>query len=377
MVEHNLGFPTDVYAVLTKNEFVDASYEKQIADFCTVNNFSSVLIYGSKSSTGMFVKKALGDRFYCFTNTDTIDENAKLKFDAIILGVSPQHYPAVLKTLRNIVPASTHVVLLFEGEPTKRKHNDILVFGDSHSKFFLNKSLTIAGHYLNFIVHHVGPALASSMADKISVTMARNYILSTLKHYTNKNFFWIEPQSKFIVLTFGEIDCRSHILTRISSFDYENDFRPVGQSVIVSVHRYFSFIIELRLLGFMPIVWAPIASSAMPGNKPGNRQMITCDGVNFPLHGSPALRNRITKLFNTTLRNLCQQQGIPFLSVFDQMLTSEGLTKPELLPDGYHLDEQSWPEASRLFANLLSELLLDTEQDQGMGLAKQVTSLKT
>jgi len=370
MVENNLGFPMDVYAVLTKGEFVDASYQKRIADFCSANNFSSVLIYGSKSSTGMFVKTSLGDKFHGFVNTDTIDENAKFNFDAIILGVSPQHYPAVLETLRKIVPSSTNVILLFEGEPTKRKYNDILVFGDSHSKFFLNKSLTIAGHYLNFNVHHVGPALASSMADKISVTMARNYILSTLKHHKNRNFFWKEPQNRFIVLTFGEIDCRSHILTRVSSFDYENDFTPVGQSVLVSVHRYFSFIMELRLLGFVPVVWAPIASSALPGDKPGNRRMIACDGVDFPLYGSPALRNRITRLFNSTLRDLCQQQNVPFLSVFDQMLTAEGLTKPDLLPDCYHLGEQSWPEAARLFAGLFSELLQDAGQDKSTGHAK-------
>lgn len=117
----------------------------------------------------------------------------------------------------------------------------IIVFGDSHSAVFSNIE--------NMDVVHVGPATAHNLSRANSTTQAREKILAKLETCPS--------EETAVLLVFGEIDCRMHILKAASSPDV-----TVRQAVEATVERYCGFLKSIVALGFTVLIYGPAGSGS-------------------------------------------------------------------------------------------------------------------
>lgn len=226
----------------------------------------------------------------------------------------------------------------------KHYTNDtIIVLGDSHVNFFSgNEMITYLpiGNDINvcpnitetpFTALHLGPCLAYN-CNKINA--------STLFHekieYLCNSF--IKPNAH-IIFCLGEIDLRVHVF-RQTNLQNKNYQKIVDQILA----EYLSFLVSMKEKGFHIYCWGPIASQ---------RETCPVDPA-FPRTGSETERNMATAYFNQQLSSLCQQNGITFLSVFDQMITDNFQTKEEYLSDDHcHLSQRALALAQPVWKKLL------------------------
>jgi hypothetical protein len=207
----------------------------------------------------------------------------------------------------------------------------IVVIGDSHASFFTGEE-RIAEPYPAapaswgaFEVFHVGPGLASSLVERESENQTRAKALEILASR--------EPASTAaILLCFGEIDCRFHIQRRAERGG-PIDTPALERSAEVTAHRYISFVLELVLMGYPPVVFGPVATTPMRYDPP----------YEWPTLGSVVERNRITQSFDGLLRGLCAAHAIPYVSLFADLVDAQLQTRPEYLFDGVHLGRRAWP----------------------------------
>ena len=108
------------------------------------------------------------------------------------------------------------------------------------------------------------------------------------------------------------------------------DLQKVSAENIVKecVDRYFQVILTYKNNGVKVLVWGPIAS--WHDSKPY---------TGGPSFGSNLERNELTKLFNEYIKELCDKNGIGFISIFNHMVNSNNETKAEYLDDwkGSHI----------------------------------------
>lgn len=177
--------------------------------------------------------------------------------------------------------------------------------GDSHVDFF--KSLPF------FRIHYVGPALAFNLCVCGTTTKGREKALEFLEKI---------PKGSRLLLCFGEIDCRCHIL----KYSHKKNF------VENCVNRYFQFIEELK--DYEVFIW---------GVVPSARDSVPIDAA-YPRLGTCEERNTITRKFNEKLKALC---GKKFISIFDELVDEKGLTRQEYFDDRIHLSHETMPLAIR------------------------------
>lgn len=204
-----------------------------------------------------------------------------------------------------------------------------MVFGDSHSSFFSGEDRIIYGpkesnmFNMNFHINHLGPVLAASLVERQSTLMAREKIFEVLKR---------EQPLKWhgVIFVFGEIDCRFHIVKRLGHQDalLTNDIK---HSIAVTVLRYISFMHEVKLLGYHPIIWGPVASN-----------FLLADNPDYPNYGSIIERNLITLEFTKLLSKYSVESEIDFLSLFPALITDSMETKQEYYFDNTHLKQNAW-----------------------------------
>ncbi len=182
----------------------------------------------------------------------------------------------------------------------------LLVFGDSHSATFANIE--------NIEVLHVGPATAHNLVNPGTTTQAREKILAALANHPH-----LETA---IILAFGEIDCRMHIVKAASSPDL-----TILQAVNATLERYFSFVQTTISLGYRVLLYGPAGSG-------------TGWNANFPTVGREQERNYATHLFNLLLAEKCVQSGVAFACIDDLVIDKQSWqTRSEFLSDGCHLND--------------------------------------
>ena len=120
-----------------------------------------------------------------------------------------------------------------------------------------------------------------------------------------------------LLFVFGEVDIRAHIVEQSKKQDILVDV--ITKDV---VKRYFEAIGTMHLLEYNIAVFGCIAGFKLKegGQKPP-----------WPHSGTCKERNRITKIFNDQLEYRCSATNIPFISVFEEMLKSDGETKVKYL----------------------------------------------
>lgn len=181
----------------------------------------------------------------------------------------------------------------------------IIVFGDSHSAVFSNIA--------DMDVVRVGPATAHNLSKSDSTTQAREKILARLQ--------LCPSDDTAVLLVFGEIDCRMHILKAASSKKVS-----IQQAVEATVAKYCGFLESIIEMGYTILVYGPAGSGSGWNSK-------------FPSVGREQDRNYAIHTFNELLGQKCRQLGVAFVSIDDLVINKDSwLTRADFLDDGCHLN---------------------------------------
>ncbi|MBT3224982.1 MAG: hypothetical protein HN745_03610 [Deltaproteobacteria bacterium] len=203
--------------------------------------------------------------------------------------------------------------------------------GDSHANFFSGTdeiqpewpAAEIRNRLPFFRSYRIGPVLAYNLCEYGTTTRGREKLENLLTR--------LDPGSH-VMFCFGEIDCRAHIILQS-----QKQNRPPEAVIQEVVTRYFSVILETRKMGFQPLIWNVIPSAPTEIN----------DRITVPpqylFHGSCEERNRVTRLFNQTLKTLAKSAGIQFLSLFDQLFLEDGSVNQSYFSDEIHLSQKAMP----------------------------------
>ena len=232
---------------------------------------------------------------------------------------------------RRVEDCSGSPLLTANIEHTSIGHERIYCIGDSHVGFFSgqdhiqpnwpNRSDDLLPYFKTF---RLGAILAYSLLDYGSTYKGRELLSVLLDRGIPAPERQIPPKST-LLLCFGEIDCRAHLLKQAK---IQN--RSISSVVIDCVERYGSVISEVVDLGYKVLVWNVI---------PSTRYEIS-DG-DFPTIGTCIERNQISRLFNNHLETLCATSGAKLISIFDDLVDEQGLTKMEYYSDRVHLSQKA------------------------------------
>jgi hypothetical protein len=124
------------------------------------------------------------------------------------------------------------------------------------------------------------------------------------------------------MLIVGEVDCRWHLPKQSS---LQN--KKIEELVEECVTRYFECYLDLINRGYKVIVWA-----GHPSTTAGHNDNLGC-----PVYGDCEYRNKISFYWNDVLKNLCEINDIPFLSIMDYLVDENKITKMEYFLDYCHL----------------------------------------
>lgn len=222
------------------------------------------------------------------------------------------------------------------------KENPIYCIGDSHASFFSGRDgmqpawPAPAENALPFFrVIRLGPVLAYSLYRSGSQSRGRENLFKAIRK--------IPARSK-VLLCFGEIDCRNHILKQA-----ELQKREIESVVAECVERYTSVAGELMHMGFEIILWGVPASS--PDNFAQNNE--------FPTYGNCTDRNRATIFFNRFLAQWCLSNSAKFISIFDELIDEDGRTKKDLYSDQIHLSQKAMPLVIARMRKILTDVNFD------------------
>ena len=225
----------------------------------------------------------------------------------------------------------------------------IYCIGDSHASFFAGADRiqpnwpTVADGYLPlFKVLKIGSSLAYSLSVEGSRTRGREQLFEVLETSV--------PQGAHVMLIFGEIDCRAHVLKQAAR-------RSVPVSVVVEelAQNYFSVVEEVVALGYEVIVYNAIPSRIKAPTK--SRQ-----DPDYIAIGSCLERNAAAKLFNQRLAEHCSEKGIRFLDIFDALVHRNGITNTWYYFDTIHLSQRAMPIVLNRLPEILSELELPKQK---------------
>jgi len=180
-----------------------------------------------------------------------------------------------------------------------------------------------------FKVFNLGQALAYNINTYGTSTRAREKIDYLLKSKLIRPNAWV-------MCCFGEIDMRAHLLKN----GLEN--APVRLQNILD--NYAQFVKQLLNAGYKIIIYAPHASQKDEWYL----------NPEFPRAGSEIERNKWTLIFNTSLKEMCEQYKLPFLTCFFECVDKNLQTRAEFIHDECHLNQELYNYAVRQFNKEIS-----------------------
>lgn len=230
--------------------------------------------------------------------------------------------------------------------------NTAIVLGDSHVNFFSgNNKLTFKaiGDGINvcpnitnykFTCLHLGPCLAYNCMNENS-----KYAFYKKVNFLCNNF--IKPGAK-ICVCLGEIDIRAHVFKEKDL--QKRSWEDICDNIIAN---YMDFLCKLKSRGFKVYCWGPIAS--MPDNTSEEEELkaLAAEGLfdqELISIGSESERNTATAYFTQKLSDECANNGITFMSIFDQMIDTNMKTDVSFLADDKcHLNSEIIKVAEKIW----------------------------
>jgi len=205
---------------------------------------------------------------------------------------------------------------------------DIVIhcIGDSHVSVFTGKDTISDGYPCPndsipyFRTYRLGPYLA--------------YNIGNENHEGHRKMLGILrgiPVGSHVLLSFGEIDCRRHAVRQA-----EIQKRDLSEIVTECAEVYFKAVLKVKSMGYTTMVWA-----AVPTCNFDNKKFV--DGDSWGYYGTYVERNKATSLFNTTLKKLCKNNSIPFISIEDHLINSDYRSVEDYFMDSCHLSSKCIP----------------------------------
>lgn len=157
------------------------------------------------------------------------------------------------------------------------------------------------------------------------------YNLATERHEGREKLFACIktlPKNSKVLLCFGEIDCRAHIVKQANL-----QARRIGDIAGEVAERYFLAIQEASKLAKVA-VWGATPQSAAEHSS--NK---------FPTVGSMTERNIATWHFNLRLAQLCDDVAIPFYQIFGHIVDENMQSDEEYFLDSAHMNQKALPFA--------------------------------
>lgn len=150
----------------------------------------------------------------------------------------------------------------------------------------------------------------------------------------------INKEKDYILFSFGEIDCRVFLQTKIEYFQEEYIKNKKNKKEVIEevVDKYFNTLTN-KYSEYNLIFWGPVASyrEDLTEYKFGNM----LDGNDKFFTGGKYTckqRNEITKIFTERLEILCEKNNIICLTMFYDMVNKNMLTKYEMTDGVIHLN---------------------------------------
>lgn len=198
----------------------------------------------------------------------------------------------------------------------------VAVIGESHSTFWwgynsINRPSTPS--FRNISVFHVSGATAFK-SSKILLNI-------------EIDDFVAQSRPDLIVMSFGEIDCRAHVVKQahLSGCSIAAAVENVVSSYVATVQGVLS------KFGKPIICWAP------PPSSPPEHFMFN---AKFPTAGSALERNYATRAFIERLReHFDGSKRVAVASIFEKLISTSGEAKPDSLFDGCHVSQSYMPDA--------------------------------
>lgn len=216
----------------------------------------------------------------------------------------------------------------------------ILVTGDSHTMFWSGKDTLNApvSVFAGVDLLWLGPATAHNIASPTSSIRASQRIIEHMDENIGRY--------KCVILSFGEIDCRVHILKAAI-----RQRTGIAAAVSATVQRYFDF---WRFFSekyeISTLFWGPIPTST-PTKIPFHPDL--------PTFGSSLERNYATFIFNKFLSKLSEDsKKTTNLNLFDRLIGDNFITKGEFLYDGCHLSNVAMEMAEETLRRALDKFEL-------------------
>ena len=209
----------------------------------------------------------------------------------------------------------------------------LYVLGDSHTNFFggeefmrnihLSEGISVSLNLIPFIrTYHIGPATAYNLPQIDSRVQARR----KTEEIIQKDLI---PKGSLILLSFGEIDCRVHLVKQA-----EQQGRPLEAIARDVVENYMMYADWLVNKGFRVACWGAIASQ---------KEYVKIN-PGLPRYGTEGERNQATLVYNRLLEEECRKRNIRFCSIFPNMVDEELLTVHRYISaDNIHLSQRAAP----------------------------------
>jgi hypothetical protein len=228
---------------------------------------------------------------------------------------------------------------MHQAAPSTPSGDVIHCIGDSHVSFFSGQDVIQPGWPAcsqdllpYFVTHHIGPALAYNLPRVGTQTRGRECLFEVLEQA-------VPPQGK-VLLCFGEIDCRAHILKQAARRN-----APVAQVVDECLDSYFQVVREVQARGFEVLVY-----NAVPSRLRSPRSTKRDD--DYVVVGSWQERNAAVRLFNAGAKQRCQIGGTKFLENYPSLVDGADRTVEWFFFDTIHLSQRAMPLTLRGLAEL-------------------------
>jgi len=220
--------------------------------------------------------------------------------------------------------SSSLIDFIFFKKISKNNTPHFYVIGDSHVSVFSGQGSKDNRYMVsswpdrpkilidNYYPIRLGALTAYNSYKKIKL-IKKTLLLKSLNINKNKDF---------IILSFGEIDIRVHLMNKC--------LNNTQESVVNNcVNNYIKTINEIHSAGYKLIILAPIASTPYD---------VKID--NYTPVGTCFQRNKLTIAFINKLREKTKLLDLPVISIFEEMIDENYQTVEEFLMDEIHLSSK-------------------------------------
>lgn len=206
----------------------------------------------------------------------------------------------------------------------------IHVIGDSHSWAFKKQRF--------FIIKNIGPATAYNLVNENSTIQSNRKLFQAIED--------IDPQKDYVILSFGEIDCRVHFYNQYMK---NNGNISLDKLMDMTIENYGKVLCQLRNRNINILVYGvlPAARDVVRfppyATKRIREEIIDTYKNTYPYQAPPEMRSYINNRFNEKLKAYCETHGFKYLNIYSVVADERGFVKDEFVADEIHVNGKIMP----------------------------------